>query len=247
LQIDSEETRILGELLDVGRHLWGSTASNLGSSDWEVGVINNIEILYESNTPQEFLFKQWKDYIEWVINSSGELPSILGIKRDLINKPEIESEPPIEIHESLAKFKEDHPDPSKVAFIMMQFGRTNAHAEIVKAIRSALDSHDIRGVKADDKQYHDDLLSNVQTYLYGCGFGVAVFERIEEEDFNPNVSLEVGYMLAMKKPVCLLKDQTLKTLQTDLVGKLYKVFDPQDSSNTIPDEISKWLSDKGIV
>ena len=113
--------------------------------------------------------------------------------------------------------------------------------------QKCLDTHDIRGVKADDKQYHDDLLSNVQTYLYGCGFGIAVFERIEAEDFNPNVSLEVGYMLAMKKPVCLLKDQTLKTLPTDLVGKLYKEFDPQDSDNTIPDEISKWLSDKGIV
>ena len=85
------------------------------------------------------------------------------------------------------------------------------------------------------------------TYIYGCGFGVAVFERIEAEEFNPNVSLEVGYMLALKKPVCLLKDKTLKTLHTDLVGKLYKEFDPQNPGKTIPDRISQWLLDKEII
>jgi nucleoside 2-deoxyribosyltransferase len=85
------------------------------------------------------------------------------------------------------------------------------------------------------------------TYLYGCGFGIAVFERIEAEEFNPNVSLEVGYMFALNKPVCLLKDRTLKTLHTDLVGKLYKTFDPQDPIKTIPDEVTQWLSDKEII
>ena len=81
----------------------------------------------------------------------------------------------------------------------------------------------------------------------GCGFGVAVFERIEAEQFNPNVSLEVGYMRALSKEVCLLKDKTLTTLQTDLLGKLYRQFDPQDPERTIPNELSRWLSDKGIL
>lgn len=104
----------------------------------------------------------------------------------------------------------------------------------------------ITAVRADDKQYHDDLLQNIQTYIYGCGFGIAVFERIEEENFNPNVSLEVGYMLALRKPVCLLKDKTLRTLHADLIGKLYRVFDPQDPLKTISSELSKWMKDKDI-
>ena len=49
------------------------------------------------------------------------------------------------------------------------------------------------------------------------------------------------------RPVCLLKDKTLKTLQADLVGKLYKTFDPQDPVNSIPPEIEKWLRDKEII
>lgn len=156
-------------------------------------------------------------------------------------------EVPVQIKESLERFKMDYPDPTKVAFIMMQFGKTKAHEKIVEAIKTALDTHGIIGIRADDKQYHDDLFPNVQTYLYGCGMGIAVFERIEEEEFNPNVSLEVGYMLASNKHICLLKDKTLRTLHTDLVGKLYRSFDPQDPIKTIPEELTRWLTDKEII
>ena len=153
---------------------------------------------------------------------------------------------PVEIRESLKQFRADHPDPSRVAFLMMRFGTTKAHKDITAAIRKALDPLGITALRADDKQYHDDLFPNVLTYAYGCGFGIAVFERIETEEFNPNVALEVGYMFALKKPICLIKDKTLKTLQTDLVGKLYRIFDPLDPVGTIPPEISQRLKDKGL-
>ncbi len=129
---------------------------------------------------------------------------------------------------------------------MMRFGNTKAHKSIVAAIRTALDPLGITVVRADDKQYHDDLFPNVLTYIHGCGFGIAVFERIETEQFNPNVALEVGYMFALKKDVCLLKDKTLNTLHADLVGKLYRVFDALDPGATIPGELSRWLGDKGL-
>lgn len=154
---------------------------------------------------------------------------------------------PSEIQESFKSFRKDFPDSSKVAFIMMQFGKTTAHKKIVKAIKDALSTFGIEGVRSDDKRYNDDLFPNVKTYLHGCGFGIAVFERIEEEKFNPNVSLEVGYMMALGKPVCLLKDQTLKTLHADLIGKLYDSFDPQDPEGKISLQITKWLEDKGII
>lgn len=155
--------------------------------------------------------------------------------------------PPVEIQESLESFRADHPDPHKVAFVMMRFGNTKAHTDIVTGIQNTLAPYGITAVRADDKQYHDDLFPNVLTYIYGCGFGIAIFERIETEEFNPNVALEVGYMFAFKKAVCLLKDRTLKTLQADLVGKLYRVFDPLDPIKTIPEELARWLRDKGLV
>lgn len=154
---------------------------------------------------------------------------------------------PIEIQKSLEGFREDHPNPLKVAFLMMQFGTTPAHDKIVKYIRNAFSDHGITVLRADDKDYHEGLFQNVQTYMHGCGIGVALFERIVKEDFNPNVSLEIGYMLAMGKPICLLKDRTLKALPTDLVGRLYKEFDVQAPKKTIPQQVTKWLKDRSLT
>ena len=153
---------------------------------------------------------------------------------------------PTEIVESLAKFKADHPNTGLLGFVMMRFSDTPAHREIISSARNAAGVK-ISLLRADDKEYHSDLYYNILTYIYGCSFGVAVFERIEQDDFNPNVSFEVGYMLALKKPVLLLKDKNLKVLHTDLVGKLYRPFDAQSISATLPSQITKWLGDQKLV
>jgi len=151
-----------------------------------------------------------------------------------------------EIASGLEKFKRDH-SGKKTAFIMMQFTNSDAHAEIVRIVKATLLKHGIVGLRADDKQYMDDLFPNVKAYMHACEFGVAIFERIEADDFNPNVSLEVGYMLGMGKDVLLLKDKTLKTLPTDLTGRLYREFDTRASAASAPVEIEKWLCDKGLA
>ena len=156
------------------------------------------------------------------------------------------AEPP-ELRDSLERFRADYPNSHRVSFVMMRFGKTHAHQKITAAIEKALDSAGMVSLRADAKLYHDDLLSNVLTYVHGCGSGIAVFERLEEQTFNPNVSLEVGYMLALKKPICLLKDKTLKTLHTDLIGRVYKEFDPQAPDTTIPPQLTAWLKDKGFL
>ena len=135
----------------------------------------------------------------------------------------------------------------KTAFIIMQFSNTIAHNNIVSAIKETLKTHNIIGLRADDKEYSDDLFANIKTYMHCCDFGIGIFERILEDNFNPNVSIEVGYMMGLKKNVCLLKDQTLKNLPTDLMGKLYKSFDPQAIANTLPVQLEKWIKDKEII
>ena len=151
-----------------------------------------------------------------------------------------------EIASGLQKFRNDFPVTKKTAFIIMKFNDTKLHKEIVTCIKDVLDKNKITALRADDKQYMDDLFPNVKVYMHGCNFGIAVFDRITEEDLNPNVSLEVGYMLGMGKSVLLLKDKNLKSLQTDLMGKLYKEFDPLKISKSLPNQIEKWLSDKGF-
>jgi len=161
-----------------------------------------------------------------------------------IGAQSLPAQTPPEIAESLAIFKQEHSNPNTTAFIMMRMLKTPAHEEINHAIKNTLRQHGIAGLRVDDKEYNPDLFLNIRTYMHGCGFGVAVFERIEEEQFNPNISLEVGYMLALGKAVCLLKDRTLKTLPADLIGKLYRPFDPQNITETIARALPAWLHDK---
>ena len=144
-------------------------------------------------------------------------------------------------------FGNDHPDPQRSVFLMMKYQETTLHDRIVKTVRDTCTQHAIQALRADDKRYSDDLLANVRTYMHGCSAGIAVIERLPADEFNPNVSLEVGYMMAQGKPVCLLKDNTLTSLQTDLVGRLYDPFDTHDPETTIPPVLEKWLKDKGIA
>ena len=145
------------------------------------------------------------------------------------------------------RFKADYPEPSKCAFLMMKYEDTKIHRAIIECIKATCAQFGIAVLRADDRRYPDELLPNVRTYMHGCGFGIALFERLKENDFNPNVSLEVGYLMAMGKPVCLLKDATLPSLQTDLIGRLYEVFDTQNPETTIPPVLTKWLKDKALI
>lgn len=158
-----------------------------------------------------------------------------------------EMNPPRQIEDSLLAFRKDHPDPMRTGFIVMKFGTTRGHKGIVDAIRATLAETGLEGVRADEKEYHPDQFGNVLTYVWGCSFGIAVFERLSDDDINPNVSLEVGYMLALEKKVAFLKDKTLRTLPTDLAGKLYKPFDPQRIKPTIKAHLTQWLKDHGLL
>ena len=160
---------------------------------------------------------------------------------------ELAQQHPPEISMSLDRLRQKYPDPKKLGFLVMRFTGTKPFSEIVQAIKATGEKHGLTIVRADDQEFHADLLGNVRTYLHGCGFGIAVYERIETNDPNANVGLEVGYFLAMNKPVLLLKDETLPSIQSDLAGKLYKEFDPHDPEGTIPPVMDKWLQDYGIV
>jgi len=199
---------------------------------------NNLQVMFD-----EVMKRYINPAIDFV-RAELERDYDSAVTGDKVIVPTIQS--PVEISVSLKAFREDYPLAQRCAFVMMRFGQTQMHNEIVAAIRRALSDRGITALRADDKEYHADLFSNVMTYMHGCSFGVAVFERLEVDDFNPNVSLEVGYMQALGKPICLLKDKTLKSLHVDLVAKLYRSFDPQHPGKTIPSEVQKWLSDKGL-
>jgi nucleoside 2-deoxyribosyltransferase len=114
----------------------------------------------------------------------------------------MELQPPLQIRRGLRALRQDYPKPATVGFIMIKF--TPELEPIVASIREALSPHGLVALLASDKSYEDDLLPNVKIYMWGCGFGIAVFDKLSAMEFNPNVAFELGFMLALQKPVLIL-------------------------------------------
>ena len=139
----------------------------------------------------------------------------------------------------------------KNVFIMTPFRENIRYRSTIKTIKCELQKYNLKGWVASDKKLHSQLWSNVQCFLLGCRFGIAIFTRDEkkEEDkvifhdsvYNPNVSLELGYMISRGKEVLILKYKELNQLPTDMVGSLYKNFDLDNPDTTLPDIIKQWV------
>jgi hypothetical protein len=230
-------------ITQTGGH--GGTLNSIGSDDTatvqalsDAGLISITErqkdrwLFVVTNMGRQY----YRDHV------SGRIDLDAGAR--LIRRPPSTNAPP-SIQASLPRFQSEHSE-QKTAFIIMSFSTSAAHSRITETIRKALRKHDIIGLRADDWQYHQELFPNIMTYMHGCQFGVAVFDRVERETQNPNVALEVGYMLALGKSICILKDKTLDKLPSDLIGLLYNTFDAYDPEKTIDAALTRWLTLGGL-
>lgn len=147
----------------------------------------------------------------------------------------------------LREFLNDHPDPERNVFIMMRFLASDQLDEAYATIRDTLSARGFSAVRADDRDYTGELWSNIEVYLTGSKYGIAILEDIERRDFNPNVSLELGYMLGRRKRCLILKEQRLPDLPADVVHRLYKTFDMFNVRSSVAREIGRWIDvDLGV-
>jgi hypothetical protein len=141
----------------------------------------------------------------------------------------------------LRTFMSDHPVYERNVFIMMRFSDAPAVEQIHASIKSALAEYGLRGIRADDRDYTGELWSNVEVYLTGCKYGIAVFEDVADTNFNPNVGLELGYLIGRRKRTLILKDRNLPSLHADVLHRLYSAFDMQDINGSIRREVGRWV------
>lgn len=114
-------------------------------------------------------------------------------------------------------------------------------------MQSTLNNYGFKALRADARDYTGELWSNIQVYMTGCQLGIAVFEDIEQRDFNPNVSLELGYMMAKQRRCLILKEKRLPNLPADVVHRLYKQFDMFDIERSVSREVANWVAiDLGV-
>ena len=127
------------------------------------------------------------------------------------------------LESSLDKFARVHPHLDRNVFVAMPFSGSRADL-IFKAVSAELSDHGLVPLRADQRAFASSLWWNVLTYMLGSSYGVTIYEPHEDIPFNPNVSIEAGFMLALDRPVLFLANETLSKLPTDFSGFIYKTY-----------------------
>lgn len=118
-------------------------------------------------------------------------------------------------------FLHQHPFDKSV-FVMIRYRRRTE--KIITAIREALHAKGLFAVVASEHAITDDLYNPIACLLC-CARGIAVFDTAERhETFNPNVAYELGMLHLLGRSCLILKHRQLKTLQTDILMKVYVPF-----------------------
>ena len=139
--------------------------------------------------------------------------------------------------------------PESNVFLMTRFRKAPYHQAASDAISEAVGTFGLELVRADNPNIHVDdslLWTKVQFCMEACHHGVALFETIDETDLNPDVSLELGYMMALERKYLVLKEERLRKLHSDLCGHLYKTFDCFRIQPTILAHVADWLKEIGV-
>lgn len=217
---------------------WNDKSSETWSMSLLTGVVKNqlgretdaAIVLPLADSPQRELLIQ-KAALEHVIEVERSarlerLGDLTGVKH-------------LEPH--LREFLNDHPDPERNVFVMMRFLNSEQLDEAHLAVKETLAERGFHAVRADDRDYTGELWSNIEVYLTCSRYGIAIFEDIERRDFNPNVSLELGYMLGRRKRCLILKEQRLPDLPSDVIHRLYKPFDMFNVKSSVSREVARWV------
>lgn len=136
-------------------------------------------------------------------------------------------------------------DEHKNVFVIMRYGAEPPFAEIENTITETLQRFGLKAVLARDVGFHQQLWNNVRFCMDHSRYAIIVFERILDPAYNPNVAIELGYMMGLKRPRLILKDHSIQVLPTDIIGQLYTEFNSYRAKETIAVAIERWLEKLG--
>jgi hypothetical protein len=148
--------------------------------------------------------------------------------------------------QALRRFLAEHPFERNV-FGMTRFPDEDEEkgsdpvASALKAARDACARHGLEFHLASDRAMHDDLWMNVMAHTWASHYGIAFFEDRRSRGLNYNMTIEVGGMLVAGRRCLLLKDESIKKMPTDLVGKIYKAVDLVGKSAGVSKAVHEWI------
>jgi len=114
-------------------------------------------------------------------------------------------------------------------------------ADVIQAVRDAVQGCGYVARVASDTQYHNILWDNVELYLLGCVRGIAIVEDKYLPELNPNVAMEWGWMRGMGRNVLYLVEKDFNKQRADWGGLIEHQFDWANPAPDIKNGVEAWL------
>lgn len=133
-----------------------------------------------------------------------------------------------------------------VGFLIRKFEERKDRSILIQTVKNTFKENGLKLVDTLEHRFHNELWPNIKEYLDNCAFGVIVIDNFSPQDnnrFNPNTFLEIGYLIALQKPILILLQNSLeKELPADVKPFIYQTFDSEDrDSPTLKNKISQWI------
>ncbi|MBW1298121.1 hypothetical protein [Aquimarina litoralis] len=134
----------------------------------------------------------------------------------------------------------------KVGFLIRKFEERSDRNQLVESVKECFEEKGLKIVDALEYTFNIQLWDNIKIYMEHCHFGVVIVDDLTpktDNSFNPNTFLEIGYLLALGKPILILLQNKLEhKLPTNVKAFLYKTFDTQDIYNkNIKNIVFEWI------
>jgi hypothetical protein len=207
------------------RGVWRVTPRGRAESEQVVSGIDLASLAAEASTTGSMLGGTAHPVI---LPEFGAPPELVPILREFLDAHEFD----LNIF-GMTRFPTEGsaapPDPIKTA---------------LAAARTACAAHGLELHLASDRQLHDDLWTNVAAHMWASRYGIAFFEDLAKppRGLNYNLTTEVGSMMMTGRRCCLLKDPSIESLPTDLVGRIRKDVDLSDEL-AVSVAVHAWLRD----
>ena len=125
----------------------------------------------------------------------------------------------------------------KAVFILVRY--RNKNENLIREVKSILSSTGHHGILASEHNLTDDLYNPIACLLC-CSKGIAIFDKAESGAvFNPNVAYELGMLHLLGRECLILKHESLTTLHTDILMKLYCEYATVRDARS---QTQKWIS-----
>ncbi len=124
-------------------------------------------------------------------------------------------------------------------FMIMPFA--DEYRPIYDRIKDYMNKKGYKVIRADERKFMSEIWSNVRLYLECCKRAIVLFPKTDDNRYNANVALEMGYMMSRGTPILLIKEKGEFKLFSDIGSVMYEEYDSGNLDSDLLRIMDSWI------